>query len=153
MWLRIVLNDPDVGEDDILSGDEVMTAALHLARAEASLVAAEGALLEFERGTAPPSDVAKTFFEERKMLLDWMNEFEIEGLMTEDDREHASKLLRQQGLIIHRETSIGGERHKLLQLYARRARRRREKAFHAWLDISAALGANLKKRSQSTTSD
>lgn len=128
-WARIILGAQEFGPNESLADDVRTRSALALAGAEARLAEATRALEDFEAGTAPPSD-------EEEDLTDQITEFRAmldEMPMSARDRRTGLSLISRLQKAQIRETTPGGQRHRLLERYFREARAQRRRAFQDWL--------------------
>ncbi|MEY8118867.1 hypothetical protein AB9F26_11440 [Falsihalocynthiibacter sp. BN13B15] len=129
LWMRIILDKPNLAPGDLLRNDGQTSSALALAEAEVKLCAARAALERFERADAPPSGAVHA--------MRVQAEYIARPLMKKDTpatlQRFGLSLLRRIAKDITPKTVHGGKRHKLLQRYVREAHGHRKRAFQAWL--------------------
>lgn len=130
-WLRIILDTPDLRQEDFLSKDDRILRACELAEAEVRLANSERALREFEIGTSEPDgkwmDVQKD--------LDAVRDIFGSGDVTARQRRSGLALIERARRRQDAEMRPDGTRHRLFRRYAREARARRKRAFAAWVVI------------------
>ncbi len=133
-WLAIILDDPDILAGAPIPSDDRGFRALALAEAEARQVAAERALLEFERGEAEPSESLQDLRQYAELIREDIDEG---GLPERKVRSGYGLLMRIAQWDLH-ETQPGGRHHRRLQRYLREARSRKRRALQAWIEVSVA---------------
>ena len=130
MWLKIILDKPNLDPKDFMPDSEQGAAALQLATAEARLVMAQMALADFEDGAGPPSEYAVELVELTDMIS-----FELEDPTTTLHEARTGKaLLNRIARHMLDETHIGGKRHRLLKRYLREAQTGRSRALRRWIE-------------------
>lgn len=130
MWLKIILDKPNLDPKDFMPDREQGAAALQLATAEARLVMAQTALADFEDGAGPPSEYALELVELTDMIS-----FELEDPTTTLHEARSGKaLLNRIARHMLAETRIGGKLHRLLKRYLREAQTGRSKALRRWIE-------------------
>lgn len=133
MWLKIILDKPNLDPGDFLPDTEQGAAALQLATAEARLVMAQMALVDFEDCAGPPSENA----EELVKLTDMIS-LELEDPTTTLHEVRRGKaLLNRIARHMLEETRTGGKRHRLLKRYLREAQTGRSRALRRWIETRA----------------
>jgi len=128
-WLRIILDDPALQPAGFLKDDRRFARALALAEAEVRLCSAKVALVSFECGEAPLSDVVQDL---QNCAEDMIFELQL-GDTTAKERRSGLSLLNRIQKIVLADTVQGGKRHLLLRRYVREARAHRKRAFEGWL--------------------
>ena len=123
VWLRVIMNDPEVSLEGVEEGGDTAFRALVLAEAEVQLKMAETALEEFE-------DHARRRDKERKRLLRagaiWLG-----GVL--QGRNNPTKELVELSRLDPKEFTAEKRTRSLLKRYASEAKSKRRKAFRAWL--------------------
>lgn len=130
IWLKVILDDPEIKPDVLMPTDERGVRALLLAQAEAQLVAAQKALREFEAGM--PVILRKGIHISCEDILEGFQSGAIPRPdMTLSYREVSRRIRAKK-----EEYKLVKHRQKLLKRYLGEARARRRKALSAWLVAS-----------------
>ncbi|QIQ87551.1 hypothetical protein [Erythrobacter sp.] len=130
-WLAIILDQPEIMAQDLIPTGDQAYRALALARADARLIAAENALLEFEQHHANVSPREELGFDEFVERVLPACEF--------GPNRHArvtAVLELQYSAQLSQMAHERRERRRLLKRYLSEAKSKRRKAFAAWLEIS-----------------
>jgi hypothetical protein len=129
-WLGVILDQPSLGLDDILSSDDDrIGSALALAEAEMRLARSENLLKAFEIEAQDSEDkYLKIYRGSLPVIAGFNASLPSGGRLT-----GARKILKQIAIGKVDGKILGGWRHKLLLRYRNEARARRRRAFQNWV--------------------
>jgi hypothetical protein len=127
-WLRIILDQPSYGLENLLSGDDHVGWSLALAEAEARLSACEHALRTFEDRAQESGEILPDLLVRSMHIVDELKASVPNGPKPRRAQQILERILRADADRI----TLGGTRHRLLVRYRDEARSHRKHAFQDW---------------------